>query len=90
MCKLKHREGEDLERAVTALRGLRDHIGALLSLEVGVDLKRSPISYDIAAVACFADWDALARYSADPKYKEVVGLLRELCESFAVVDYESS
>lgn len=88
MCKLKTSGGDELNRATAAIRSLQGQIDSLVSLEVGVDEKRSPISYDVAAIACFATWDDLAHYSAHPKHREVVSLLRELCSSFAVVDYE--
>ena len=86
--KLKADAQQGRQRAVEAIESLRS-IEAAQSLEVGTDFAGTPLSYDIAAIISFADRDALAAYEADPRHREVVGLMRELSESAAVVDYDS-
>jgi hypothetical protein len=88
MFKLKQRAPEHAGRAVEALESLRGNVAALLDLEVGVDIKGSPLSYDVVATARFADARGLAEFSADPRHKAVVLALQELCAAVAIVDYE--
>ena len=88
LCKLKDASPEATERLVDAIEGLRGISDGLRALAVGVDFKRSPISYDIAAIVDFDDREALARFSAEPRHRVVVELLRTACSAVAVVDHE--
>ncbi len=58
------------------------------SLELGVDVGRTRLSYDLAVTVCLDDREALAAYEADPRHREVAGILRGLCDRVAIVDYE--
>lgn len=88
LCKLKEATPESIGQLVGAIEGLRDTIECLRSLEVGVDFKRSPVSYDVVALAVFDDRDGLARFSAHPRHKAVVELVRAACSAISIVDYE--
>ena len=53
MFKLKEKSPENMEHAVSTLRGLDEEIETLRFLEVGVDFNKSERSYDIVLTTHF-------------------------------------
>jgi hypothetical protein len=76
------------EELLSMLRALPGKIPEVVSLEVGVDVVRSPRSFDAALVSTFADLRALDVYAKHPDHQPVLALAREMCEQVAAVDYE--
>ncbi len=86
--KLNEKSEDNLQKIVTALRGLKEKIVEVEHLEVGVDFKHGPNSWDIALITHFADRDALAIYATHPDHLPVVDLIGDMCAQRAVVDFE--
>ena len=86
--KLFDKKKENIESAVSALKGMVGKIETLNKLEVGVDFKKSERSYDIALTTFFEDKQGLEVYANHPVHIPVKELLFSLCSSTAVVDYE--
>jgi Stress responsive A/B Barrel Domain len=62
----------------------------LRHLEVGVDLVRSPRSYDIALVTRFDSLDELNAYQVDPYHAgTVIPYIRSVSSASVAADYES-
>ena len=87
MFKLKEKSPENMEHAVSTLRGLDEEIETLRFLEVGVDFKKSERSYDIVLTTHFDDQQGLSAYTGHPSHLPVIETMRELCSSSIVVDY---
>jgi len=89
MLKLNDPASENLDRIVNELKALKEKIEVLQFLEVGLDFKRSPRSYDIILNTHFADKHALETYRLHPDHQPVLETIRALCSSTVVVDYET-
>lgn len=76
------------EEFVALLRALPEKISEVVALEAGLDVIRSPRSFDAALVSSFADLQALDVYAKHPDHQPVLARARELCEQVAAVDYE--
>ena len=68
---------ENLEHAVSNLRGLDGEIETLRFLEVGVDFKKSERSYDIVLTTHFDHQEGLAAYTVHPSHLPVIDTMRE-------------
>ena len=87
MFKLKEKTVENLETAVSTLRGLDGKIESLRFIEVGVDLKESERSYDLVLTTHFDDQEGLSAYASHPAHLPVIQTMRNLCSNSIVVDY---
>ena len=88
MFKLKEKNQNNLEQAMTALNSLKDNIETLKYLEIGSDILESERSYDIVLTAFFDNREGLKTYSGHKNHLPVVDKMRSLCSSSIVVDYE--
>ena len=87
MFKLKEKNPENLERALSILRDLEGKIETLRMIEVGLDFNKSERAYDIVLTTSFDDKEGLAAYVSHPKHLPVIDKMRSLCSSSIVVDY---
>ena len=90
MFKLAEKTTENMERAVSSLRSLEGKIETLQSIEIGTDFLESERSYDIALTAHFKDRDGLNIYASHENHLPVVKIMRSLCSTSVVVDYETN
>ena len=89
MFKLKERNDENIAKVVNSLKTLEGNIDFLRSVEVGVNFTESERNYDIALTTEFDDRNALNAYGPHPQHLPVVEIVRSLCSSSVVVDYET-
>ena len=87
MFKLKEKTVENLETAVSTLRGLDGKFESLRFIEVGVDFKESERSYDLVLTTHFDDQEGLSAYASHPTHLPVIETMRNLCSNSIVVDY---
>jgi len=83
----KFPERADAERARELLLGMRGRVEPLKELEAGLDVTRSPRSYDLALITRFADAAGLELYRAHPVHLEVLEFIRAHVGSTCAVDY---
>ena len=88
MFKLAEKTAENMERAVQSLKSLEGKIETLQSIEIGTDFLESERSYDIVLTTHFEDRNGLNVYANHENHLPVVNIMRSLCSSSAVVDYE--
>ena len=88
MFKLSEKIPENMERAVNSLRSLEGNIEVLKSIEIGTDFLESDRSYDIVLTAEFENREGLEIYRGHKNHLPVVKIMRTLCSSSVVVDYE--
>jgi hypothetical protein len=88
MFKLTIKTTEKMELAVDSLKSLEGKIKTLQSIEIGTDFLESERSYDIVLTAYFKDRDGLNIYANHENHLPVVKIMRSLCSSSVVVDYE--
>jgi hypothetical protein len=78
-------------------RARRDHrqrlkelagLPGVVELKVGVDVVRSPRSYDTGLMATFHDRAALDAYQTDPRHVPVAQHGVGLCDSIVAVDFD--
>ena len=80
---------EQRARTVEALRGLRDAVGGMTSLEVADDAGLSDGNADTVLIADFPDAEAFSRYAQDPVHRAVVTeQVRPFLAGRSAVQYE--
>jgi hypothetical protein len=87
MFKLKEKNAENMEAAVSILRGLDGKIKSLIFIEVGVDSQETERSYDLVLTTHFDDQEGLSAYASHPTHLPVIETMRNLCSNSIVVDY---
>ena len=75
---------QDHRRRLKELAGLE----GVVELQVGVDVVRSPRSYDTGLMARFRDRAALDAYQTDPRHVPVAQHGVGLCDSIVAVDFD--
>ena len=88
MFKLTEKTSENMKLATDSLRSLENNIETLKSLEIGTDFLESDRSYDIVLTTHFENQEGLKTYSSHENHLPVVKIMRSLCSSSVVVDYE--
>ena len=88
MFKLTEKTSKNMELATDSLRSLENKIETLKSIEIGTDFLESDRSYDIVLTAHFENQEGLKTYSSHENHLPVVKIMRSLCSSSVVVDYE--
>ena len=88
MFKLTEKTSENMKRATNSLRSLEGNIETLKSIEIGTDFLGSDRSYDIVLIAHFENREGLKIYGNHENHLPVVKIMRSLCSSSVVVDYE--
>ena len=88
MFKLTEKTSQNMELATNSLRSLENKIETLKSIEIGTDFLKSDRSYDIVLTAHFENQEGLKTYSSHENHLPVVKIMRSLCSSSVVVDYE--
>ena len=85
--KLKEKTAENIEAAVSTLRGFDRKIESLRFVDVGIDFKESERSYDLVLTTHFDDQEGLSAYASLPTHLPVIETMRNLCSNSIVVDY---
>jgi len=88
MFKLTEKTSQNMELATDSLRSLENKIETLKFIEIGTDFLESDRSYDIVLIAHFENQEGLKTYSSHENHLPVVKIMRTLCSSSVVVDYE--
>ncbi|MDC1152982.1 Dabb family protein [Nitrospinaceae bacterium] len=88
MFKLTEKTSHNMELATDSLQSLENKIETLKSIEIGTDFLESDRSYDIVLTAHFDNQEGLKTYSSHENHLPVVKIMRSLCSSSVVVDYE--
>ena len=88
MFKLTEKTSQNMQLATDSLRSLENKIETLRSIEIGTDFLESDRSYDIVLTAHFDNQEGLKTYSSHENHLPVVKIMRSLCSSSVVVDYE--
>ena len=88
MFKLTEKTYQNMELATDSLRSLENKIETLKFIEIGTDFLESDRSYDIVLTAHFENQEGLKTYSSHENHLPVVKIMRSLCSSSVVVDYE--
>ncbi|TYA14877.1 Dabb family protein [Paenibacillus faecis] len=86
--KLKDSSPASIETTAGVLRGLKGKVEQLRDLEVGIDVVKSPRSYDIALVATFDSLEDLEGYQVHPEHQKVIEHMTQVRESQVAVDFE--
>lgn len=93
MWKLKNFSEEEkqqhCERAKRDLEGLKDIISELKSIEVGININKTPAAYDLVLYSEFEDEDGLNIYQNHPEHVKVAQFIREIVENRVVTDYKA-
>ena len=88
MFKLTEKTSQNIELATDSLRSLENKIETLKFIEIGTDFLKSDRSYGIVLTAHFENPEGLKTYSSHENHLPVVKIMRSLCSSSVVVDYE--
>ena len=81
---------ENARKLKQDLESLRGAVPGVHALEVGLNVKPSDASYDVALYSVFSDQAALDAYQRHPKHQEIVAFLGRVRSARALVDYEVS
>ena len=74
----------EFRRRLEELPGI---ITEILSMEVGINSRQSPVSRDLILITTFAGWTELEIYRAHPDHQEVVELMQKTMTDICVVDF---
>ncbi len=77
----------NLAQVKIMLEALPSKIGALKSMEVGIDMSRSERSFDLVLTSMFDDQEGLSTYAIHPEHLAVVSVIKEVTSLSKVVDY---
>lgn len=93
MWKLKDFAGgqtkaENAHTIKTRLETLKDRIGQIRSLEVGVNVNRSEQAYDAVLISEFNSLEDLNTYKNHPEHVKISEFVSKVREARVVVDYE--
>ena len=87
--KLKNRSPEAIEETAGIMQSMEGQIPMLRGIEVGVDVVKSPRSYDLALITRFDSLADMRAYQAHPYHQNVVlKHVNEVTESVVAVDFE--
>lgn len=86
---LKMKNLDDIPRVREALLSLQDKIPQLKYAEVGVDVLRSPRSFDMSFISRFDSRADFEIYSRHPVHNPVADFIHSVIADAAAVDYES-
>ena len=87
--RLKDKSKENIEKAREIILRTEGRVPTLRSIKVGVDVVRSPRSYDLALITTFDSREDMDAYQVHPVHtEEVLAVLRPMLESSAAVDFE--
>ncbi len=79
---------ENMEYIKEKLLALTGVIPEIKSFEVGFDIGKGDMAYDMALVCEFDDMDALERYKVHPEHVKVSNYVVKVRTHRAVVDYQ--
>ena len=85
---MKFQDPAHATEATQRLEELAPKIPAIQSLEVGVDVLRGDVSWDLALVTTHADLAALQEYQVHPVHAEFGAWVRPLLADRATVDVD--
>jgi hypothetical protein len=83
---------EDLqiaEQVKDRLLSMAGRVPTLRAIEAGVDVLRSPRSYDVALITRFDDMAGLEAYQVHPFHEEVAGFIKQHSKGSVAVDFQS-
>lgn len=79
----------DIDGLEAAMEALPDAIAEIHTYEFGRDVLRSERSCDFALVSGFANLATLKAYQAHPEHLKLLAMLKPMCASILVVDFET-
>ena len=88
MFKLTEKTSQNMQLATDSLRSLENKIETLKFIEIGTNFLESDRSYDIVLTAHFENQEGLKTYSSHENHLPLGKIMRSLCSSSVVVDYE--
>jgi Stress responsive A/B Barrel Domain len=89
LIKLKERDNENIAKARDGLLSMKGKIDVLRDLQVEVDIRHGPSSYDIMLITKFETMKDLDSYLIHPLHIEVSRYISTVLESGASLCYES-
>lgn len=78
----------DIDALEAKMEALPNIISEIFTYEFGRDVLRSERSSDFALVSSFANLDALKTYQVHPAHRELLAMLKPMCASIRIVDFE--
>jgi len=85
---MRFEDAADAPEAKTRLEALPAQIAEIRSLEVGLDVVRSEVSFDLALVTTHDSLEELRAYQGHPAHEEFGAWVRPRLTARAVVDAE--
>jgi hypothetical protein len=87
MMRFKDRDPQIPQIVKEKLLTLPAQIAEIKHYEVGINIVTAERNYDLVLVSKFDSLDTLHAYSVHPAHVEVLGYIRSVLETAAVVDY---
>lgn len=88
MWRLHQNNAENRSRIKDLLNKLPAVIPELKSLEVGEDINRGPVAYDLVLITTHADNTDLEKYQKHPEHVYAAKRITELARDRVVVDFK--
>jgi hypothetical protein len=82
-------KAENALKVKASLEGLNGKIKGMRTLEVGVNINKSPVAYDIVLYSEFDNTEDLDKYQKHPEHLKAGEIVGKVAFERKVVDYES-
>jgi len=76
------------EKMKSAFGPMKLKIDVVQSYEIGVNMKKTDFSYDLAITSEFKSWEDLEAYLKHPEHQNAISICKNIEKDKAVVDYE--
>ncbi len=86
--KLQNKNEEVEKELKKRLLSLKDEIGFIRHLEVGINFKESERAYDMALITDFDNEADLEKYATHPYHLEVIKYIKTVVSDTKVVDFK--
>lgn len=70
------------------LLGMRDAIPEILDMEVGLDFRGTPTSYDVCEICTFATREDFEVFGRHPRHQQIRDYIDSVQQQIAKADYE--
>lgn len=78
---------ENAHKLIDMLKDLPGKIPEIVELEAGLDISRSPASFDVGLMTKFQSMEDLEMYRIHPDHQKVIKFVQKTTSARAVTDY---
>lgn len=78
---------ENAQKLINMLKDLPGKIPEIVELEAGLDISKSPASFEVGLMTKFRSMEDLETYRVHPEHQKVINFVQKTTSARAVTDY---